>query len=1191
MLQFSIINHKHVILTRYLIFFVSLLFVIPTVNTSAQEKSEFDEISVFIEIPRVGGAEIEAVISGEELYLPVTDLFDFLKIRNIPSPGLDSISGFFINPQATYIINRSDNRIYYQDKTFDLKPGDLIRTESNLYLRSTYFGKVFGLDCIFNFRSLSVIVNSKLELPLIREMRQEEMRRNLTHLKGEVNADTTIKRNYPLFKFGMADWSASTTEEINGRTNTNLNLTLGSMIAGGETTASITYNNTDPFTEKLQHYLWRYVNNDFQPLRQIMAGKIATNAISSIYNPVIGVSLTNTPTTYRRSFGSFTLSDKTEPGWIVELYINNVMVDYVKADASGFFVFEVPLVYGNSIVTLKYIGPWGEERTREQNINIPFNFLPVKTMEYTVSAGIVEDSCKSRFSKAGINYGVTRSLTVGGGVEYLSSVISRPAMPYFNGSLRITNNLLLTSEYAFGVRAKGTLTYRLPSNLQFDLNYTWFEKDQKAINFNYREERKLVVSLPLHIDKYSSYQRLSLYQIILPSSKYTTGEWLYSGSFFGINTNLTTYALFSTGVKPYLYSNLSLALRLPAGFNFMPQLQYGYTKDNLISVKLGLEKHLFLNGFINLSYEQNFKSNSNMAELGFRYDFSFAQTGFSVRQSNKKPTLVQYARGSLINDRKTGYLGTDNRSNVGKGGISIIAFLDLNSNGKRDPGEPKAYGLNLHANCGRVEKSDRDTTIRILGLEPYTSCFVELDPNSFENISWRIPYRTLNVYVNPNMLKNIEVPVKVAGEANGKVTLDKNGEKKDMGRIIIGFYTSNLKPAGKTLTEENGYFNYFGLAPGNYFVRIDTVQLRKLSMTSEPGSLQFNITPGIDGDIVDGLDFTLKMKSQDTAVITLTEPGKTILRKDTTYMVVHEVTQELVTITEDSYAIQLGAFKKKKNAEDLRRKLMKLLGKNVEIIIKDDFYKVHITGLKNRNEADDNISLLRQNGIKEVWLISLKAKQQQWVLIEKQDSIANIKETIAEKPVTTIDTSISIQAGAFRKEALALALRNKLSGALDKQVFIVHEDGYYKVRITGFTTRKDRAKFLPSLKKFGINNFWVLPVKKQKEQVPVIQPPDVVSFGIPHLMVDEKTDIPVVKERPVAPEPTISLQVGVFHKQSQAKRAQRKITSKLKLPVEIVQKWDYYHVIVTGFYTREESFKYYPELAGLGFPGISLLEK
>ena len=46
--------------------------------------------------------------------------------------------------------------------------------------------------------------------------------------------------------------------------------------------------------------------------------------------------------------------------------------------------------------------------------------------------------------------------------------------------------------------------------------------------------------------------------------------------------------------------------------------------------------------------------------------------GLSVRQYNNKTSFVQYARGSLINDRKTKYLGTDNRSNVGRGGISVF---------------------------------------------------------------------------------------------------------------------------------------------------------------------------------------------------------------------------------------------------------------------------------------------------------------------------------------------------------------------------------------------------------------------------------------------------------------------------------------------------------------------------------------
>ncbi len=1193
-------NRMHLILTGFYTFIAILSSILIPGKLYAQEYPEYDEISIFINVPLLGGGEIASVIKGQELFLPVTDLFDFLKIRNVPSPGLETISGFFISPDAKYVISRTDNQIRYQDKIFTLEPGDLIRTESNLYLRASWFGKVFGLDCVFNFRTLSATIKSKLELPLIREMRQEEMRKNITRLKGEIKADTTIGRTYPLFKFGMADWSAIGTEEINGNSETRLNLALGAMIAGGEANASLYYNSSDPFSEKQQNYYWRYVNNNFTPLRQIMAGKISVNAISSIYNPVIGLQFTNTPTTYRRSFGSYTLSDRTEPDWIVELYVNNVLVDYVKADASGFFTFEVPLVYGNSIVRLKFYGPWGEEKTREQNITIPFNFLPKNTLEYTVSAGIVEDAAGSKYSRANINYGLTRSLTLGGGIEYLSSVQSGPAMPYLNVSLRITNNLLLSSQYTYGVRAKGTLTYRLPSNMQLDLNYTWYDKDQKAISYNYREERKAVLSVPMRIGKISAYQRFSVYQIVLPATKYTTGEWLLSGSLFGVNTNLTTYGLFLDKSSPYIYSNLSISYRLPGGFVFMPQAQYSFSQKELISARVAVEKHFLEHAFLNLSYEQLFSSNLKMAELGFRYDFSFAQTGASVRQSNNKTTLVQYARGSLINDKKTKYLGAYNRTNVGKGGITILPFLDLNSNGRKDPGEPNANGLNLRANGGRVEKSERDSTIRILGLEPYTTCYIELDPNSFDNISWRLQKPTLNVEVDPNILKLIEIPISVVGEATGTIKIEKEGEKRGIGRIIVSFFYANMRSAGKTLSEDDGYFSYFGLTPGRYSVMIDTGQLNKLNMISEPETLSFEVKTGTEGEIINGLDFIVRSKP-DTSRIKAPVPEKPTVKKDTTVMIIHEVTQELVTITEDSYAIQLGAFKSKSNAEAMRRKLQKQLNKKVDIVIEGDFYKVRINDLKDRKEVDENIAILQKNGINELWVISLKAKKQQWVINERQDTIS----TITEKTIPEYGPEITIQLGAFRVRSNALALLQHLKARYGSRLKMVFDGNFYKIRLTGSplleqSVLDEMNKQAPSLGKLKFKDIWVVPPELATENLPEVREPEP-----PINPVEWNQEVPAVG-KPGGPagltenkitgssmpsEPTVYLQVAVYHKKADALRAQRKIRSKLNLQVEIIQQWDYYHVVIKGFYTREETYKYYPELAGLGFPGVTLFEK
>ncbi|NQY10271.1 MAG: hypothetical protein HRT71_12260 [Flavobacteriales bacterium] len=62
----------------------------------------------------------------------------------------------------------------------------------------------------------------------------------------------------------------------------------------------------------------------------------------------------------------------------------------------------------------------------------------------------------------------------------------------------------------------------------------------------------------------------------------------------------------------------------------------------------------------------------------------------------------------------------------------------------------------------------------------------------------------------------------------------------------------------KILTESDGYFNYLGLLPGAYYARIDTHQLRILGMTCDPRLVPFNIEYDEDGDIADGLKFTLE---------------------------------------------------------------------------------------------------------------------------------------------------------------------------------------------------------------------------------------------------------------------------------------------------------------------------------------------
>ncbi len=188
---------------------------------------------------------------------------------------------------------------------------------------------------------------------------------------------------------------------------------------------------------------------------------------------------------------------------------------------------------------------------------------------------------------------------------------------------------------------------------------------------------------------------------------------------------------------------------------------------------------------------------------------------------------------------------------------------------------------------------------------------------------------------------------------------------------------------------------------------------------------------------------------------------------------------------------------------------------------------------------------------------------------------------------TPVDPDLVVQVGAFRNESYSSALKEKLSDVLDKTVILVTEDGFYKVRITGFTSQEEMEKFYSTLAFLGLKDFWVLPVKKQEEIKPqaLVQP----DTSVKQESKDTTAQF-IGEEIPAASRSSIVLQIDVFHDKSEALKAKKKIETKLNLPVEIVQEWDYYKVFVTGFKTTDEANKYFSVISKLGYPNISLIE-
>ncbi len=821
-------------------------------RVAAQEKEiVFDEVIVTLQGESIGMAEIQALVIGQDVYLPVSDFFNFLTIKNSLSASGDSISGHILTPKDVYSINRTKNYIFYRDTITHLQNNDLIFSSNEFYLNSKYLSSIFGLKCSFNFRSLTVHFKPTIELPFMREKRLEQMRRNITKVKGDIKADTIIKRKFEAWKLGAVDWNV-VSGQYKGSNTVLARVGIGALVAGGEATANFYLSSNVPLAMRNQFFLWRYVNNESKLFKQISIGKLHAPGTYSPVPSVNGLQINNSPTRQRRSFGSYLLSDMTEPGWIVELYVNDVLVNYTKADASGLFSFEVPLVYGNTNVKYKFYGLWGEERSSEQVINIPFAFLPKNKLEYSFTTGIIADSSKP-FTRAHANYGVSNRITIGSGIEYNSVLNDRQAMPFTNISARVGNAVILFGEYAPGTLLKAVGNLRLKNKLQLEAMIIDYAAGQQAIRTASLIDKKIMVSLPLRIKNITAFNRLTFNHSKFYKGELKTAEWLMSASKGRLNANITTAAYFF--YHPEITSRLSMNFMLPFSIRFNPQVQYHYQQKNIVMIKAEAEKRAFGSMLATVGYEYNKLTGLSGFSFGLRHNFSFAQVGVSSRQVGKDWSFTQAASGGLLLDGNFKNITASDRSTVGRGTILIIPFLDYNSNGIQDKDEPEVLNLNVRVDGCKVERSFNKAAIKISALEAYNKYYLQLDDKSFDNPAYRIKHKVIEITAEPNIIKKIAIPVAVVGEVGGYVY---KGGEKGIGRIIVNIYNEQNQFVAKTLTEQDGYFSYLGLAPGKYSAFTDKEQLNKIAMRNSGAPVGFEIKQNKEGDIVDNLKIYLQ---------------------------------------------------------------------------------------------------------------------------------------------------------------------------------------------------------------------------------------------------------------------------------------------------------------------------------------------
>tara|TARA_B100000787_G_scaffold4379_1_gene3253 strand:+ start:1821 stop:4169 length:2349 start_codon:yes stop_codon:yes gene_type:complete len=770
-------------------------------------------------------------------------------------PELNNLVGFIGNEKNIYTINFDKKRITIGNKSIDFS--NKFKEEFGFkYIEASILLEAFGLKITFNPRSLSAKLEYKFELPLIKKLRLEKMRDNISKLQQKpLIVDTIIPRNYHLFKFGTLDWQINSNQNTEGNTNS-IGLSAGAELLFGETQFTVNYNPQKKINLKDISVGWRWVNNESEFISQARIGQVSAPSSSISGTKIIGLTLNNSSNRVRKTGGSFTITETTEPNWNVELYINDILIDYVVADAYGLFIFKVPIIYGYNTLKLKFYGPLGEERTEERVLNIPYTLAAAKTLTYSLTAGILQDTYKDYYSKVAFNYGVTRALTVSGGVEYLSNSPKETFLPYTAITFQPMSSSILNFSYTHNKNLAGLLNVNITKTAFLTIGYT---KDMAEESLSLGR-LNVGFSAPFSTKYFSGFTRLNWSRSIYKLFNYDQLNLSTTGYYKRLRINSSSSINWTSSNTPQINSVLGISTRLTNGLSVISQGSYNITTNKLIDAVASLQVKI---SKINLSasYQRQIEFKTNNYTLNLNYMLPFSRFSFSSTYDDKNLNLSEAAAGSMTLSTNSGIIHAGNNSAMGKGGLLLYPFLDLNGNSKLDEGEKKVFLPSVKVTGAKAVISKKDSIVRVFDLNAFVNYTVKFSDTQLNNIAWRFKHKTYKILVDPNQYKRVFIPVISVGEISGIVSLRKDENIQGQGRVLIQIFDEKGTKITETLSEFDGYYSYLGLKPGKYTVRVDETQLKNLNYKALPKVHQITIKVSEYGDIIDDLDFTLSKKA------------------------------------------------------------------------------------------------------------------------------------------------------------------------------------------------------------------------------------------------------------------------------------------------------------------------------------------
>ncbi len=848
---------------------------------------DFEEIVVNFDVARLVNTDIFAQYDGKTIYLPVIELFNLLELNVTHTPVSRQISGYFIYKDQNYTIDLEYGKLTSFAGEFDIPREAYLYEGHELFLRIDLFETFFNLAPKFDFSQLKVSIPLNKDFPAFQRMERHKAQEKLLTTKDESRKVFPLPFKRAWFEGGVADWMISATP-IGGRKVQYFSLTTGNMLLGGDLNLIGTGNTEKGFDTKDIRYRWHYFVSDNKYLTQIEAGKVYAGG--RLPRGLDGLYATNKPQIRRKYFQTINLSGNVGQGWEVELYIDNRLIDFVRADAAGDYNFNVDIHYGASMITLKKYGPNGEIRIEEQNVKVPYNLIPKNEVEYTFALGKGKsqnpggNQINGLYAQNNFYYGITSRLTVGLNMDVPISISTPDEIDpsdttdysqHFAGAFDLAfqplTNLTINGYAAPNHALNAGVNFSQPYLINFNTSLTHY-LSKGFRNLAGRENSVQVsVSAPLKIGGKRLSLRVNTFADFFDeSAKINT--------YYGFSTNIKRIYLnyfgeyqvtnFYDATKPTI-TQMSSQLMISAGlFRWIrPQFKFDYNHSTSEFVRYGvaLTKRVLKTGQLALSFEHNVQANTTLMTASLTFYTNFASFSTRVQNSRIKSenqpesqtSVTQTQRGSLRYNQELHSFHFDRRAGVGQGSAVLRPFVDNNYNGEYDEGDRIVHGLTAKVKGANGRLTGNGEVFYFDRLRAYDEYVIEINEYSLDDPLLKPIHEGYRMHFNPNCVTSIDVPIVMAGEVSGIITRKTSKGQSGQGGAKVMFVNLANGSETEVTTFNNGEYYYLGLIPGRYRAQINKSQLDLYGYKSFPEYIDFEIESVENGAIVEDIDFML----------------------------------------------------------------------------------------------------------------------------------------------------------------------------------------------------------------------------------------------------------------------------------------------------------------------------------------------